>query len=119
LFADWRGGGRAARSFAPASAAGAKILVAGASFGSGSSREHAAWALRDFGFAAIVARSFSDIFRANALENGLLPAAIDGDAWIRLVERVGAGAEVTIDLSEQMVCWDDQRARFPIDPFAR
>jgi 3-isopropylmalate/(R)-2-methylmalate dehydratase small subunit len=93
--------------------------VAGANFGCGSSREHAAWALRDFGFAAIVARSFSDIFRANALENGLLPAAIEDAAWSQLVASVEAGATVTIEVSEQRVEWETHRTRFPLDPFAR
>jgi 3-isopropylmalate/(R)-2-methylmalate dehydratase small subunit len=119
LFADWRTGDRPGRSFDSRAAAGARILLAGANFGSGSSREHAAWALRDFGFAVIVARSFSDIFRANALENGILPAAIEDEPWGRLRAAATAGSELTVDLGNQLVSADSARARFPIDPFSR
>jgi 3-isopropylmalate/(R)-2-methylmalate dehydratase small subunit len=80
LFHDWRTGanGSANPSFVlnQPRYKGASVLVAGANFGCGSSREHAAWALQDFGFAAVVASSFADIFRANAVANGLLPLAL-------------------------------------------
>ena len=80
--------------------AGATILVAGARFGVGSSREHAVWALRDFGFRAVIAPSFGDIFRNNALKGGLLPVVLPDEAveslW-RLVEGT-PGTELTVDL---------------------
>lgn len=79
---------------------GATILVAGPSFGIGSSREHAAWALRDHGFRAVIAPSFADIFRGNALRNGLVPACIDRAAVERLMRGVQAdpSIEVTVDV---------------------
>jgi 3-isopropylmalate/(R)-2-methylmalate dehydratase small subunit len=85
--------------------AGATILVVGARFGVGSSREHAVWALQDHGFRAVIAPSFGDIFRNNALKGGLLPVTLDEDAieslW-RLAEET-PGAELTVDLVEREV----------------
>src|SRR5919206_4694237 len=84
LFADWRydGDGSPRDGFVlnRPEMAGRSVLLAGANFGSGSSREHAAWALRAFGFRAVLATSFADIFRANALKNGLLPVELPADA---------------------------------------
>ena len=81
LFNDWRyDGAGAPKADFPLNrpgAVGAKVLVAGDNFGCGSSREHAPWALTDFGFQAVIARSFADIFKGNALKNGLLPVTID------------------------------------------
>jgi 3-isopropylmalate/(R)-2-methylmalate dehydratase small subunit len=99
LFHDWP-------AFPRAAARGAKILQAGPNFGCGSSREHAVWALKEFGFEAVVAPSFADIFRGNALKNGLLPIALD----------VQLGAEAEVDLETQLV---DGRHRFEIEPFAK
>ncbi len=85
--------------------AGATVLVAGANFGCGSSREHAAWALRDFGFRAVVAPSFADIFRANAVRSGLVPVALDAGAVERLM-RAAAGdpsTEVDVDVERGRV----------------
>jgi 3-isopropylmalate/(R)-2-methylmalate dehydratase small subunit len=105
-------------------ARGAKILLAGANFGCGSSREHAAWALTGWGFRAIVARSFGDIFRQNALKNGLLPVALDDAAYARVVAARTArpALALRVDLPAQRVsiagdpdAWFD----FAIDPFAR
>jgi 3-isopropylmalate/(R)-2-methylmalate dehydratase small subunit len=83
----------------------ASILVAGARFGVGSSREHAVWALQDYGFRAVIAPSFGDIFRNNALKGGLLPVALPEKAiqelWILLEER--PGSELTVDLVERQV----------------
>jgi 3-isopropylmalate/(R)-2-methylmalate dehydratase small subunit len=111
LFADWRG----ARFDA---ANGARVLVAGNNFGCGSSREHAVWALVDFGFEAIIARSFADIFRSNALKNGLVPVAVDADVHRFLV--ANPTVEVTIDVGRAtLVLPDGQEAQFPLDPFAR
>ncbi len=94
------------------------MLVAGRNFGCGSSREHAVWALQGFGFQAVVALSFADIFRGNALKNGLLPVALDEKVHARLV--AAPGTAVTVDLAAQKITLADGTvAGFPIDPFAR
>ena len=99
-------------------AKGARVLVAGRNFGCGSSREHAVWALQGFGFQAVVALSFADIFRGNALKNGLLPVAVDEKVHARLV--AAPGTTVTVDLEAQKITLaDGTEAGFPIDPFAR
>ncbi len=101
---------------------GAQVLLVGANFGCGSSREHAPWALLGAGFRAVVALSFADIFRANALKNGLLPVVIDEAAHADLAGLVQANpaAEVSIDLEAQTVQLPDgRRVHFPIDAFAR
>ena len=122
LFADWRsdGDGRPRPGFAlnePASR-GAAVLVAGRNFGCGSSREHAAWALRDYGFRAVVAGSFADIFRNNALKNGLLPVAVPAPALAWLTAH--PGVEVSIDLEASTLEAPGLPAvRFPVEPFAR
>jgi 3-isopropylmalate/(R)-2-methylmalate dehydratase small subunit len=126
LFADWRydPDGRPRPEFpinAPR-AQGAQVLLAGDNFGCGSSREHAPWALTGFGFRAVVSTSFADIFRNNALKNGLLPVAIDAGAHAAMLAQLAAApeAEVTVDLSSQTVTLPDGvRVKFPIDPFAR
>jgi len=102
----------------------AKILVAGANFGCGSSREHAPWALVDRGFRAIIARSFADIFCQNAIKNGLVPVALDAAAHARVVGAHAADprAFVRVDLPAQRVSIaGDPTASFgfAIDPFAR
>ena len=102
----------------------AQILVAGANFGCGSSREHAPWALVDWGFRAIVARSFADIFRQNATKNGLLPIALDDAAHARVLEARTANPklELHVDLPAQRVSIaSDPTAsfEFAIDPFAK
>ncbi len=86
-------------------AAAAKVLVAGANFGCGSSREHAVWALQDFGFQAVVAPSFGDIFRNNAVAAGLVPAQAAQDAVTRLFAALGAGpdAEIVVDVAARTV----------------
>jgi 3-isopropylmalate/(R)-2-methylmalate dehydratase small subunit len=80
---------------------GAKVLVAGANFGCGSSREHAVWALQDFGFTAVVASGFADIFRGNAISSGLVPAEVSPGAVADIGQALAAdpGAEVTVDLA--------------------
>jgi 3-isopropylmalate/(R)-2-methylmalate dehydratase small subunit len=100
---------------------GARILVAGANFGCGSSREQAVYAVVDFGFRAVVAASFGDIFYANALKNGLVPAAIGTEAASALASRCGAvpSTAVTVDLMAMTVSWDNQSATFAIDAFSR
>ena len=122
LFADWRhrAGGGPNPEFAlnRPDAAGAQILVVGRNFGCGSSREHAVWALSGFGFRAVISSGFADIFRANALGNGLLPVQLDADVVARLMA-AGVG-ELRIDLAQQIVTQDGRTiATFPIDPFAK
>lgn len=100
--------------------ADAVVLVAGANFGSGSSREHAPWSLEDWGFRAIVAPSFADIFSTNCTKIGLLPVVLTSDEVDRLMDIVAdPSAEVTIDLEDQRVTADGFDASFPIDPFTK
>ena len=98
--------------------AGASILVTGRNFGCGSSREHAVWALRDAGFRAVIAASFGDIFRTNALRTGFLPltlAEVDVDRLMRVaIEH--PGAPVTIDVQAGTVAAGDQRWSFALSP---
>ena len=100
----------------------ASILLAGRNFGCGSSREHAPWALADWGFRAIVASSFADIFSNNCMKNGLLPVVLGEDQVQRLMAGVQENGEyyVTIDLEKSLVT-DEQgfSAAFKIDPFQR
>jgi len=99
-------------------AAGAPVLVTGRNFGCGSSREHAVWALMDQGFRAVIGPSFADIFRGNALKNGLLPIAVPAELHARLA--ASEGASVTVDLQGQEVALPDgTRVPFSVDPFAR
>jgi 3-isopropylmalate/(R)-2-methylmalate dehydratase small subunit len=86
-------------------AAGSKVLVAGDNFGCGSSREHAVWALQDFGFAAVVSPGFADIFRGNAISSGLVPAQIDAAAVERIFQALAGDpeAEVVVDVAARMV----------------
>jgi len=116
LFVDCR-----ARPDFPDLVPGAQILLAGANFGCGSSREHAPWALVDHGFRAIVARSFADIFRQNALKNGLLPIALDAAGYARvLAARAGdAGLVLGVDLVAQQLALGGEAFGFAIDPFAK
>jgi len=100
----------------------ASILVAGVNFGCGSSREHAAWALQDAGFSVVIAPSFADIFRANAIGNGMLPVAIAEAAVNTMLDRAeaGGGYSVTVDLERCEVADDRGLAeRFTIDPASR
>jgi len=122
LFADWRydADGTPKPDFAlnRPEAQGATILVAGRNFGCGSSREHAPWALVDYGFRAVVSSEFADIFRNNALKNGLLPVIVDAEthAWLL----ANPGAEITVDLESTTLTLPDGRAvSFPIDRFSR
>jgi 3-isopropylmalate/(R)-2-methylmalate dehydratase small subunit len=120
LFADWRS--RAGFSLLRPEARGAKILLTGSNFGCGSSREHAPWALADFGLRAVIARSFADIFRQNALKNGLCPVALGADAHARVVRAREADPDlqVSIDLaSERVFLGDGNAVPFTIEPFAK
>ena len=100
---------------------GTAILLAGANFGSGSSREHAVWALLDAGFRAVIAASFADIFRNNALRNGLVPVEIDGDTVAKLVDAVrrDPATTVEIDVESATVQAPGIRATFALDDFSR
>ena len=102
--------------------AGASILIAGANFGCGSSREHAAWALADFGFRAVIAPSFADIFRANAITNGMLPVTLPEGVVGTLATRAAAIPRYTIqlDLEARRLADDDGlEAPIAIDDAAR
>ncbi len=120
LFADWRWekDGRPKPGFAlnRKEAEDARVLVAGHNFGCGSSREHAAWALQAGGFDAVVSTAFADIFRANALKNGLVPVQVDEATHSGLVE--APGAEVAIDVNARTIAFGARRASFPLEPFA-
>lgn len=92
----------------------ATILVAGDNFGSGSSREHAAWALMDYGFKAVIAGSFSDIFYMNATKNGLLPIVLDQNAREKIAH-LPSNHQLTIDLAAQTVSVGEDKYHFDID----
>lgn len=122
LFADWRylPDGTANPDFIlnKPEAQGCQILVAGRNVGCGSSREHAPWALLDYGFKAVVSTEIADIFRSNSLKNGLLPIVVDEATHAWLI--ANAGAELTIDLEQSTLTLPDGRSiKFPIDGFAR
>jgi 3-isopropylmalate/(R)-2-methylmalate dehydratase small subunit len=122
LFADWRyekdGAPKPDFVLNRPEAAGAQVLVAGDNFGCGSSREHAPWALTDFGFRAVVSTTIADIFRNNALKNGLVPVVVDKQTHARLL--ANPGLAVTIDVERAALLLDDGTSvPFPIDPFAR
>jgi 3-isopropylmalate/(R)-2-methylmalate dehydratase small subunit len=122
LFADWRydpaGAARAEFVLNRPEAQGCRILVAGDNFGCGSSREHAPWALLDFGLRAVISTRFADIFASNALKNGLLPLSVDAETHAWLIAR--PGAEVTVDLASEILMLPDAVAvNFALEPFAR
>jgi 3-isopropylmalate/(R)-2-methylmalate dehydratase small subunit len=122
VFADWRFGpdGSPKREFVlnRPEAQGCAILVAGNNFGCGSSREHAPWALADYGIRAVVSTQIADIFRSNALKNGVLPVIIEPDAHRWLLEH--PGAELTIDVEARTLTLPSgQAVRFPLEAFAR
>ena len=99
---------------------GARILLAGQNFGCGSSREHAAWALQDYGFDVVIAPSFGDIFFANSVQIGLVPATLPADEVKTLMASVGDGGELTVDLETQTIVDPSGRVvAFEIDPFVR
>jgi 3-isopropylmalate/(R)-2-methylmalate dehydratase small subunit len=126
LFYDWRynpdGSPKEDFILNQANSKGAQVLFVGRNFGCGSSREHAPWALTDFGFRAVVAISFADIFCNNALKNGLLPVQIEPKAHKALADQLAGDpqAVITIDLPEQLLVMpDEQVTSFPIDPFSK
>jgi len=122
LFADWRydSAGNPKPDFAlnKPEANGASILVAGRNIGCGSSREHAAWALMDFGIHAVISTEFADIFRTNSLKNGLVPVLVDENthAWLLAHPQ----AEVAIDVEHSTLSLPDgTTVKFPLEGFAR
>lgn len=126
LFADWRyeADGTPKSDFVlnKPEHQGAQVLAAGDNFGCGSSREHAPWALAGAGFKAVVSTSFADIFRNNALKNGLLPVEVDEDTLrqIHSLAEEDPEVRVTVDLAAQTLTLPDGRSvTFPIDPFAK
>ena len=99
---------------------GAQILVAGPNFGCGSSREHAPWALQDYGFKVIIAPSFADIFYNNCLKNGLLPIQLDLETVKSLIDKANvATIELTVDLENERLTYDDQVIYFEMDPYQK
>ena len=126
LFYDWRydGQGRPKPDFIlnQPRAKGAEVLLAGDNFGCGSSREHAPWALTQFGFRAVISTSFADIFRGNALKNSLLPIVVPADIHQALFAAIeeDPDARVKIDLAAQKLALPDGRAvDFPVDAFSK
>ena len=122
LFHDWRfasdGNEKPEFILNQAVANGCEILVAGRNFGCGSSREHAPWALLDYGLRAVISTEIADIFRSNSLKNGFLPIVVDGDTHRWLLEN--PGVEVEIDVEQSTVTLPNGNcANFPIDSFAR
>ncbi len=126
LFYDWRydaqGSPKPDFILNQPRAEGAHILLAGDNFGCGSSREHAPWALTQFGFRAVISTSFADIFKQNSLKNALLPIVVPPDVHATLFALLAQDPdiEVTIDLASQTVTLPDGHAvEFPVDPFSK
>ena len=126
LFSDWRydAAGNPKPDFVlnQPQAQGAQILLAGDNFACGSSREHAVWALTSFGFRAIISTSFADIFRSNALKNGLLPIVVDKETHRDLFDLVAEipNVEITIDVATQTISLPGgHTAKYPVDPFSK
>jgi 3-isopropylmalate/(R)-2-methylmalate dehydratase small subunit len=119
-FHDWRYDASGAEKpcvLNEADPAAHRVLVAGRNFGCGSSREHAPWALTDFGFRAVVSTGIADIFTSNALKNGLVPVVVDAETHARLVET--PGEEVSVDLQAGELRFANHVVNFTIEPFAR
>jgi 3-isopropylmalate/(R)-2-methylmalate dehydratase small subunit len=122
LFSEWRydenGAPRADFVLNKPEAQGCAILVAGRNFGCGSSREHAPWALTDYGFRAVVSTEFADIFRNNSLKNGLVPVLVDEETSQWLL--ANPGAEVSIDIETSTLTLPNGKSvKFPLEAFSR
>jgi len=122
LFRDWRynpdGSPNPDFPLNKPAAKGAQILIAGDNFGCGSSREHAPWALVQYGFKAVISTSFADIFKGNSLKNGLLPIVVPPDIHAELLK--WPGIVLKVDLASQTLTLAGGRTvEFPIDPFAK
>ena len=96
-----------------------KILIAGKNFGCGSSREHAPWALSDFGIKCVISSSFADIFYNNCFKNGILPIILDDDKIKELSEYAKRKEEIFIDLNEEKIIYGNNETKFKIDPFKK
>jgi len=98
-----------------------KILVGGKNFGCGSSREHAAWAIHDFGFKVVVSSFFADIFKNNALNNGLLPVVVSDDFLKKIFETISKNpkTEIEVDLQNQTIGFDGQEEKFEINLYKK
>jgi len=123
LFCDWRydAQGKPKPDFIlnQPIAKGAQVLLAGDNFGCGSSREHAPWALTQFGFRAVISTSFADIFKGNALKNSLLPITVSQKIHDKLFA-LPDDAKVRVDLASQTITLPDgERVKFPVDPFMK
>jgi 3-isopropylmalate/(R)-2-methylmalate dehydratase small subunit len=118
LFHDWRRD--PAFELNSPEAQGARILIAGRNFGCGSSREHAVWALQDYGFEVVIAPSFADIFFSNAMQSGLVAITLPADELKELTAAVAGGGELSVDLEEQTIVEPGGGRRgFDFDPFLR
>ena len=96
-----------------------KILIAGKNFGCGSSREHAPWALLDFGITCVISQSFADIFYNNCFKNGILPIILDDDTIKELSEYAKRKEEIFIDLKEEKVIFGNNETKFEVDSFKK
>ena len=96
-----------------------KILIAGKNFGCGSSREHAPWALLDFGITCVISSSFADIFHNNCFKNGILPVTLDEEKIRELSEYANRKEEISIDLVEEKVLYGNNEVTFKVDPFKK
>ena len=121
LFADWRydksGAPRREFPLNTEEASGARVLVTGRNFGCGSSREHAVWALKENGIRAVITTAVADIFKRNALKNGLVPIVVDAASHEAILAR--PGATLVIDIERLLVTWPGGSAPFEVEPFAR
>lgn len=124
LFRDWRfsSSGEPIKDFVLNQAEySGKVLVAGKNFGSGSSREHAAWAIHDYGFKVVVSSFFADIFRNNALNNGVLPIQVSADflsSLFNAIEKDNA-QKVIVDLEKQELTYNNESCSFEINPYKK
>jgi 3-isopropylmalate/(R)-2-methylmalate dehydratase small subunit len=96
-----------------------KILIAGKNFGCGSSREHAPWALLDFGITCVISSSFADIFYSNCFKNGILPIILDDDKIKELSEYAKRKEEISIDLNEEKIIYGNSEIKFKVDSFKK
>ena len=96
-----------------------KILIAGKNFGCGSSREHAPWALLDFGITCVISSSYADIFYSNCFKNGILPIILEEEKIKELSEYANRKEEISVDLNEQVIVYGNSEIKFEIDPFKK